>query len=125
MLTLFRCLLGLLIIAFIAYFVFFVQFGEKTLYQHLVQISKTKEAQVLEDEIKKKAQKISAEVKDQAQKALNKSDGERSSDAGITEEGKEDKQALKKLMQNRRDIGDEDRRALKRLVRKKMRKTDR
>jgi hypothetical protein len=86
----------------LAYFSFFVPLGDHTLYEHLVGISETDEAQQLGDEIEKKAQDISEDVAESVPALVGKGDGE-PSEAGIP------------LSQ----ISDEDRTALSELLKKK------
>ena len=49
-------------LAKLAYFAFYVPLGKRTLYQHLVGISATDEAQELKDELSKKAQGVKNDV---------------------------------------------------------------
>jgi hypothetical protein len=62
MFKLLKLLLVLVGLAGLAYLTFFVPLGDNTLYQHLVGISETDEAQALGDEISKKAEGLKTDV---------------------------------------------------------------
>jgi hypothetical protein len=55
MFRLIRFLISFVSILFVAYFVFFVDLGDKTLYQHISGIAKTPQAKKLGGELEKKA----------------------------------------------------------------------
>jgi FtsZ-interacting cell division protein ZipA len=58
-----KFIIGLVAVVGLAYVTFFVNLGDKTLYQHGVSISKTDEAKELESGIKTEAENISRKVK--------------------------------------------------------------
>ena len=62
MFKLIKVLIVLAVLAGLAYFVFFVPLGKMTMYQHLLGISKTEEAQNLGSEIEAKATDLKSEV---------------------------------------------------------------
>ena len=130
--TLIKLLVALVVVAGVAYFAFFVPLGHKTLWGHMVGISKTQEAKTLEKELEKKVKKTAkgvtaelkskagdlAEVKDKIAAELDeaKKDDEDSDDEKHSEP---DKQALKELVQNKTEPSESDRQALNKLVKQK------
>jgi hypothetical protein len=95
------CLVGL------AYFAFFVPLGKRTLYQHLVGISATDEAQELKDELSKKAQGVKNNVTSKlpslsAPSAPVAPEGER---AGypLSDPSEKDRRALRELIKRAED----------------------
>jgi hypothetical protein len=62
MFGLLKWILLLVGLAALAYFVFFVPLGDRTMYRHLVGISETDEAQELKDELSKKAEDVKEDV---------------------------------------------------------------
>jgi hypothetical protein len=130
--TLIKLLVALVVVAGIAYFTFFIPLGSKTLYRHLVGISKTDEAKALEVELEKKvkttAKNVSkelktraselAEVKDKIVSGIDESD-EQEPAAKDMEHSKEDRKALKDLVEEKDQPSERDRQALNRLVKKK------
>jgi len=62
MFKLLKLAIVLVVLAGVGYVTFFVPLGEHTLYQHLVGISQTEEAQELGAEIEKKAENVKQEV---------------------------------------------------------------
>jgi hypothetical protein len=124
MFTMIKLGLALVFLALFAYLTFFVDFGEKTLYEHLGGISETPEAQQLKDEIAIKVDQTKAEVSQEVVRAagileenaitpLPESPG-----AAITEE---ERQALEELIHSAGEPGEDDRAALNRLIEEKSR----
>jgi len=62
MLKLVKFLVGFVFFMSFGYVLFFVPLGERTLYQHLRNISATNEAQALKDGIREKAQLVTSDV---------------------------------------------------------------
>jgi hypothetical protein len=120
-----KFILGLLTVCLLAYVAFFVSFGNKTLYQHLVGISKTKEAKVLGREVEKKvehtAEDISHTIKEKVPKMVESVYRQEEKDTLGKEPAKEDKQALKKLIRAKEQPSAQDKKALQELIQKKNR----
>ncbi|MBW2276443.1 MAG: hypothetical protein JRF63_03060 [Deltaproteobacteria bacterium] len=102
MFKLIKLLLVVVGLAGLAYLTFFVPLGDYTLYQHLVGISETEEAQVLGDEISKKAEDLKSDVAEKVP-------------AVIDDQAKQPAAANDPLS----EITDEDRAALSELLKKK------
>jgi hypothetical protein len=66
--------IALIVIAGIVYIVFFVPFGNETLYDHLVGISKTREAKKLGKEVRKKLKKTKKTLAEELKKQINNLD---------------------------------------------------
>jgi hypothetical protein len=102
MFKLLKVLLVLIGLAGLAYITFFVPLGEHTLYQHLVGISETEEAQALGDEITKKAEDLKTDV---AEKVPRIMDGDERQPAGsddpLAEISDEDRAALSELLKQK------------------------
>jgi hypothetical protein len=126
--SLIKSCITLAIIAGIAYLVFFVSFGDKTLYQHMVGISETREAKTLGNEVEKKykktKKKVTREIKDQI-KELAADEKKASSNASLT--GANDKSGAGDTAEEnaendeQAEHSDNDRQALKRLFKNKLR----
>jgi hypothetical protein len=102
MFKLFKILLVLVGLAGLAYITFFVPLGAHTLYQHLVGISETEEAQALGDEISKKAEDLKTDVAEKVPEIMS-----------------EDEQKPAAANDPLAEISDEDRAALSELLKQK------
>jgi hypothetical protein len=126
--SLIKSCITLAIIAGIAYLVFFVSFGDKTLYQHMVGISETREAKTLGNEVEKKykktKKKVTREIKDQI-KDLAADEKKSSSSASLTgaqdKSGADDTAEENAEKDEQAEHSDNDRQALKRLFKQKLR----
>jgi len=102
MFKLVKLLLVLVGLAGLAYLTFFVPLGEYTLYQHLVGISETDEAQALGDEITKKADDLKDDVAQKVPELIGT--GERGPDGSqdpLSEISDEDRAALSELLKKK------------------------
>jgi hypothetical protein len=98
-------------LAALAYFVFFVPLGERTLYRHLVGISETEEAQELKDELSKKAQGVKDDVASKlpalaAPSVQPPADG-KGAGAPLSEQSADDKRALDALLKGAKGAPEE------------------
>lgn len=118
------------VFGFIAFFLLSMSFGEKTLWQHLVGISETEEAEELKTEIEKKVDKATSDLKDKASKMAEKELHKRASDSAGShappaedELTKEDRRELKKLIRAKKQEEEirSDQAALQSLIREKRR----
>jgi hypothetical protein len=122
--SLLKSCITLVIIAVIAYLVFFVSFGDKTLYQHVVGISETKEAKILGTEVgkkyKKTKKKVTREIKGQINEftADEKKSSSKTSSRGTPNNDGDDDGPEEKTQ--KAEHTDNDRRALKRLFKQKL-----
>ena len=86
----------------LAYFAFFVPLGEHTLYEHLVGISETDQAQQLGDEIEKKAQDISEDVAESVPALIGEDDDEPAEPGTpLSQISDEDRTALSELLKQK------------------------
>jgi hypothetical protein len=85
----------------LAYFAFFVPLGEHTLYEHLVGISETDQAQQLGDEIEKKAQDISEDVAESVPALIGKGDEPAEPGTPLSQISDEDRTALSELLKQK------------------------
>ena len=106
MFRLLKVLLLLAGLAGLAFVVFFVQLGDKTLYQHLVGISRTEEARVLGGEIEKKAEAVAGEVKHKVPALLSGQPAPESAPdaAPLADIPREDRKALDALLRSKRTV---------------------
>lgn len=118
-----NCILGLLTLGLLAYFIFFVSLGKKTLYQHIVGISKTEEAKVLGNELGKKVEHTTKSIahafREKVPKIVGAVSRPDSKDGGVEEHSKEDRKALERLIRGKSETPTQDREALKELIHKK------
>jgi hypothetical protein len=128
MVGLVKSCITLAIIAGIAYLVFFVSFGEKTLYQHMVGITETKEAKTLGNEVEKKykktKKKVTREVKDQINEMTSdekKSSSKDSSRGSRDTRQIDDKSGANADKDKQAEHSENDRQALERLFKQKLR----
>jgi hypothetical protein len=102
MFGLLKWMLLLLGLAAIAYFVFFVPLGDRTMYRHLVGISETDEAQELKDELSKKAQGVKEDVTSKIPTLVApdapRGTGDAAKGAPLSEQSDKDKRALDELL---------------------------
>jgi predicted AlkP superfamily phosphohydrolase/phosphomutase len=118
------------------YFMLGVSFGDKTLLQHLVTISETKEAQTLRDEIGRKVDDATTDITKKARalaiekvqselEAVRKEKTEKATESAIEPDAVSaaDKRSLDALIdeKNESEHLNADRRALHRLIRQKNR----
>ncbi len=112
----------------IGFFLLSMSFGEKSLWEHLVGISETEEAEELKSEIGKKVDKATVDIKEKATKLAEEELLKHDTSTDASGEGpaedkltKEDRQELKKLIQARRLKEDirSDQAALHSLIQKK------
>jgi hypothetical protein len=108
-----KTLIVLAVLAAVAYFVFFVQLGDKTLFRHLVGISETEEAHELKKELSKKAGDLKDDVVSKLPAAPARQGGaeaeERATSVGgsgpatpgapLSEQSDADRRALKELIE--------------------------
>jgi len=100
MFKLVKLLLLLAGVAGLGFLVFGVDLGGKTLYQHLVGIGRTEEAQVLGDEIEKKAGEVRRKV---PELIAGKGAPGGAEDAGpLAEISADDRRALEKLLRSKK-----------------------
>ena len=111
MFKLVKFLIALVILAALVYFAAFVKLGEKTLWEHLVGISQTDEAEELKSELGEKAKEIQDDVSSKVP-AIGKDEDETKAGKGEEETEKKDSSPLS-------DLSDEDRQALIELLKKK------
>jgi hypothetical protein len=105
MFKLVKVLLLLAGLAGLAFLVFFVQFGDKTLHEHLVGISHTDEARALGGEIEKKADAVAKEVKEKVPDLISQvtPPGPAPADAGpLSDIPREDRKALDALLRSKK-----------------------
>lgn len=89
-------------LAGLAYLAFFVPLGEHTLYQHLVGISQTEEAQQLGDEIERKADDLKADVAEKVPAIVGQDDeGSTEEDGPLSEISDADRAALSELLKQK------------------------
>jgi hypothetical protein len=126
--SLIKSCITLAIVAGIAYLVFFVSFGDKTLYQHMVGISKTRAAKTLGNEVEKKykktKKKVTREIKDQIKEltADEKKSSSNSSSTGAQNKNRTDDTAEENAEKDEQaEHSDNDRQALNRLFKQKLR----
>jgi ABC-type sugar transport system substrate-binding protein len=126
--SLIKSCITLAIIAGIAYLVFFVSFGDKTLYQHMVGISETKEAKTLGNEVgkkyKKTKKKVTREIKDQIKELTvdEKKSSSKASSTGAQDKNRDDNPTEESAKEGEQaEHSDNDRQALKRLFKNKLR----
>lgn len=102
MFKLFKVVLVLAGLAGLAYLAFFVPLGEHSLYQHLVGISQTDEAQQLGDEIEKKAEDIKADVAEKVPAIIGGEEGKPADEDGpLSEISDADRTALSELLKKK------------------------
>lgn len=128
MVGLFKSLFTLAVIAGILYLVFFVTFGDKTLYQHMVGISETREAKTLGHEVEKKFRKTKKEVRRELKNQLKEFTADDDRPAGkaasrsepdpVEHDGPSGKHAE---TEKEAEHSNEDRQALKQLFTQKLR----
>jgi hypothetical protein len=128
MVSLVKSCITLAIIAAIAYLVFFVSFGDKTLYRHMVGISQTKEAKNLGNEVEKKYKKtkktVTREIKGQITEMTsdeNKSSSKASSGKARNTNQADDKTGENAEKDDQAEHSATDRQALERLFKQKLR----
>jgi hypothetical protein len=97
MFRLLKLLIVLACLAALAYFAFFVPLGDRTLYQHIVGISETDEAQELKDELAKKAQGVKEDVASKLP-AMGAPSGPADGGAPLSELSEKDRRALRELL---------------------------
>ena len=112
MFKLIKFIFSLSVLALLAYVVLVMPLGKKTLFEHLVDISKTDEATVLKEEIEKKVDDASEEIKTQAASLAKQKSGKSSG-----EKTKTDDEASSSAQ-----MSDRERLALKNLIRTKTQK---
>ncbi len=122
MFKLIKFAIAIVVLAGIAYLAFFIPLGDKTFYEHLVGISKTREAKKLGNElekqvdhtkteisrtIKKQASKLSkAKIKNSASNAIDKVKNLK--DIQLTEHSEKDRSALNDLLKKKAAQGGND-----------------
>jgi hypothetical protein len=102
MFGLLKWILLLVGLAALAYFVFFVPLGDRTMYRHLVGISETDEAQELKNELSKKAQGVKEDVTSKIPTLVSpdapRGMGGAAKGAPLSEQTDKDKRALDELL---------------------------
>jgi hypothetical protein len=98
MFKLIKILIVLAAVAALAYFAVFVKLGELTLWEHVVGISRTDEAQGLKTELESKATEIKRDVVEQVP-VLKEGKGDRT--APLSELTDEDRAALIELLKEK------------------------
>jgi len=105
-----KWILLLVCLAGLAYFVFYVPLGERTLYRHLVGISETDEAQELKDELSKKAQGVKNDVTSKlpslAAPDQARGSGGTATGTPLSEQSDKDKRALDELLKRAQDAAE-------------------
>ena len=102
MFKLLKVVLVLAGLAGLAYLAFFVPLGEHSLYQHLVGISQTDEAQQLGDEIEKKAEDLKTDVAQKVPAIIGQDEREPADgDGPLSEISDADRAALSELLKQK------------------------
>jgi len=102
MFKLIKLLLVVVGLAGLAYLAFFVPLGDYTLYEHLVGISETDEAQALGDEITKKAEDLKSDVAEKVPAVIGDDEkGPAPSNDPLSEISDEDRAALSELLKQK------------------------
>lgn len=117
MFKLIKFLIALVVVAGLVYFAYFVKLGEMTLWEHLVGISETEEAQGLKQELGEKASEIKEDVAKKVP-AFDRDDTSDEKDPKADAKGSPDK-AGGKDASPLSELTDEDREALIELLKKK------
>jgi hypothetical protein len=103
MFRLIKWLIVIVCLAALAYFALFVPLGERTLYQHLVGISKTDEAQDLKAELSKKAKDVKDDVTSKlptlGPPAGSKNPSGEGAGSPLSEPSEKDRRALRELIE--------------------------
>ena len=118
MFSLIKGAIALVVVAAVAYFSYFVPLGELTLWEHMVGISHTSEAQALGDALGAEAEAAAKEVSRRVAEAARSRDGRGQGDRadGGAPISADDRRAIEQLIRHRVQPDEQDRDALDKMI---------